>query len=62
MGFNIYLGLLVESTTSISTILLIDVDVESSFPYIPIATCVMLGAIFLYMTSTLDHSQAVGVH
>ena len=35
MGFNDYLGLLVnvESATSISTILLVDVDVGSFFPY-----------------------------
>ena len=36
MGFNVYLGLLVEveGATSINTILLIDIDMESSPPYI----------------------------
>ena len=40
MGFNVYLGPLVkvEGATSISTILLIDVDVESFSPYIYVLT------------------------
>ena len=40
MGLNIYLGPLVkvEGTTSISTILLIDADVESFSPYIYVLT------------------------
>jgi len=39
MGFNVYLApVKVEGATSISTILLIDVDVESFPPYIYVLT------------------------
>jgi hypothetical protein len=40
MGFNVYLGPLVEmeGAASIRTISLVDVDVESSYPYIYICT------------------------
>jgi hypothetical protein len=57
MGFIVYLGLLVEvgRTTSISTILLIDVEVRASPPYIYPPTP------WLKHTNTMRKAPSLGI-